>query len=79
MNLKDIVFGVFLIPLGNLAFYFLYPVYSAMLTGISEATSGSFGLTATMTAIGWGAYITFWALVGVIIPIYLIVKGSRED
>ena len=79
MNIKDIVFGVFLIPLGNLAFYFMYPVYSSILTGLSDTVSGSFGLTSTMLAIGWGAYITFWALVGVIIPIYLIVKGSREE
>jgi len=64
---------------GEFAFYFMYPVYGSLLDGMSIATIGTFGLTDTMTSLGWGAYFLVWGLVGFALPLYLIVKGASKE
>ena len=79
MDLRDIFFGLIWLFIGNLAFYFLYPVFGAFLTGMSTATVGEFGLTDTITALGWGGYLITWAFVGLGIPAWMIIGGANKD
>lgn len=65
--------------LGNLAFYFIYPLFGAMLDGFGTSTIGTFGLTDTVIAIGWGGYLLLWMVAGVVMPIYLIIKGAGSE
>lgn len=79
MDLRDIFFGLAWLVLGNLVFYLTYPIFSGIMTGVSDATVGEFGLTSTIVAVGWGGFILMWVLVGFAIPIYMLIKGASRD
>lgn len=79
MDLKDIIAGLFWLVVGNLVFYLVYPLFSSFVDGLGNEAIGTFALTDTMIAIGWGAYILAWIGVGAILPIYLLINGVNKD
>lgn len=79
MDLRKIVIGLCWIVMANLVFYFMYPIFGSLIDGMSTAVIGSFGMTSTMTSIGWGAYFLIWGLAGLGMPIYMIVSGASRD
>lgn len=79
MDLRDIIIGGFWLVLGNLVFYFVYPLFGSLVDGFGTSAVGSFGLTNTIVAIGWGGYFLLWGIAGVVVPIYLIIKGASRD
>lgn len=79
MDLRDILAGLFWMIMGNIVFYLVYPLYGAMISGFATSVVGEFGLTDNIVAIGWGGYIFLWACVGIVLPIYLLIKGSSKD
>jgi hypothetical protein len=79
MDLRDIIIGLVWMTFGNLLFYIMYPIYGSLIDGFSTAVIGSFGLTSTITAIAWGAYLVFWAFGGIAMPLYLIITGAQKE
>lgn len=79
MDLRDILTGLFWLVMGNIVFYFVFPLFGAMIDGMATTVVGSFGLTDTIVALSWGGYIMIWGIVGIVIPLYLIIKGAGKD
>lgn len=79
MNLRDIIFGIGWLILGNIGFYFLYPLFVAFMGGLTNPSLGELALGSSLEGISWFGYLFMWALVGFAIPVYFIIKGASRD
>lgn len=77
MDLRDIIFGLIWLIVGNISFYFLYPVFGAVSGYFGTAAAGTFGLSETMVNVGWGGFMGAWFLVNCM-GIYYIIKGANR-